>query len=202
MLKRRKNTFESNEGNKELNFLSEDIKVTLSWDDEVGQNLPEVTDEDIEAKQERFCILMGRVVIKDGSEANIEIQSVIQKTREDFEDPTLYKEGVKVVHVNLAKIIEFAELIKSNVPDCADQELVGDIHTHPVRERELNPGVKPWHPSQGDIGDIVKGYKSGSLSSQKPYIFGIAVQHEGETSYAFYRMVLVDGVYKARMVNR
>ena len=176
-----------------LDFTSENFKVTFSIAPEAVQFLPEVTAEDLETKKEKYRLLVGEVTVSN-QEANVHIKGILEMT--DEEQKRCYSEGInEVSDINIPEIQKIIRDVQNTYPEYTDFGFLGDIHTHPTTEKDLN-GIEPWLLSKGDIESIVAAYESKQLSPEKPYIFGIAAPDEkGETQYSFYRLIKTGSEY-------
>ena len=184
----------SNESISEIDYLREDLKVYFSFEAEAAECLPEVTDEDLASRMEKYRIFTGTAEQLDENSIALRIKTIIEVD----DEPGYYTEGIEEVRdVNILKIKRMVSEIRDNNPDYADSNFIGDIHTHPILPNKPYEGFDPSSPSPDDIADIIRNYKSGALSPAEPFIFGIAAPDlNGSTVYSFYRLVLVDGEYK------
>lgn len=182
---------------KPADYTSKEIQLDIRLTDDVIANLPEITSEQIENKREHFRALLGRVEVSSSGQIGVSIEAILDMEN----DPSYYSEGeAEVTGINLQGLKRVVANVGEKYPEFAGLELVGDIHTHPVVSQE--DGVDLLSPSDNDIEDIIAQYDNGVLSSDKPYIFGIAaVNNIGETEYSFYRLVKEAGDYKVENIR-
>lgn len=181
-----------------VDFLSEETRLQLSLAKEAALYLPQISTEELETRKEQFRILLGKIITEESGLVTVHIQSVLEM---DEQDHGYYQEGIEMVTgVNIPAIKSFVENLKEGEEDYG--EFIGDIHTHPIQEKDFEDGIKPWDPSSEDIDDVVRNYESGALASDKPYIFGIASpDDEGNTLYSFYRIVKKEQGYSCVRVE-
>ncbi len=176
-----------------IDFLDENLRVTFSFTEKVGAHLPEVTPSDLRARREKYAILLGKVRPQEKNSVHVTIEAVMQVDPHDSRDAqgeALYTEHVEYVLPNLAAIQRSIEELRRAYPQYRNLEFIGDVHTHPVETHELDAHQRPWQPSDGDAMAVFEEYYTrGNLSSDRPFIFGVAAPHEGQTVYAFYRLI-------------
>lgn len=184
----------SDESLPEIDYLRGDLKVSFSFEAEAAEYLPEITPEDLVTKMEKYRIFTGTVKQLDKDSIVLRIKTIIEVD----DEPGYYTEGVEEVRdANILKIKRMVREIRDQHPEYADSKLIGDIHTHPILPNKPYEGFDPSSPSPDDIADIIRNYRTGSLSHNEPFIFGIAAPDlNGSTVYSFYRLVLSDGEYK------
>ena len=188
------------EASKKIEWLDPGLNVSIEYGEDVGQFLPEVTNADMVSKQERYRILLGGFASDGEGGQRVEVLGVMEADPEAVGDRQMYTEGVLSVQPRLDVVRQYVEAIRDAHPEYAHMQLVGDVHTHPTRQDDYPEGVEPWHPSEEDIQDIVAEYKAGNILEDEPFVFGIAVQVNNETLYAFYRLVKEDDKYQAVQV--
>lgn len=208
-----------------MNILNEKINIVMTMSDEVFHCLPEVSLEDLQTKRERYRLLLGkweieepslyyspvrikekgyrliseRLEFKDPKNLLISVEAVLE-----IPDPAYYVEkNGRISGINLLAIKKLISDLRNNHSGYSQLVLVGDIHTHPTLQNELDDHQRPWHPSSLDIKYLADTYKCGELDGSQPFIFGIAgAIGSGKTGYAFYRLIKANGDYLARAVNR
>jgi hypothetical protein len=173
------------ERKKSPDFFDENYRVSVTLAKEARDAIPEITDADLEAEQERFCVFLGDTTYgKNGSIVNI--RAVLEA--DGKEKDRFYREGKREVIVDIAAIKQWVSVLKKQIPEIQNMEMVGDLHTHP-----LHPDVMEIHPcavNQGDAQAIINLYEKGILDGSQPYIFAIAGRdREGYTEYRYYRMI-------------
>lgn len=185
-----KNKYESTPS---IDYLNEHFRVSFEIDPEAVEFLPEITEEELRTKREKYGILLGTTEIISSEEVKVLIRGILQ-TEEN--ERGYYNELKEVVdNINLLAIQRMVEGIQKANPEYREFHLIGDIHTHPVKPKEIG-GVTGTQPSKGDVESIAKAYKEGALTADKPFVFGIAAPDEnGETQYAFYRLMKRGGEY-------
>ena len=194
------NIYNSIEKESNLDFSNEHLNITFSFDKEVADNLPEVSEDDLKTGNEKYRVLLGNISQQDNNQAHIIIKGILEAGLK--EKDLFYSEGKEEVNPNLGNIQKWVKSIQSAIPEYIDFSFIGDIHTHPITsENNLDKNVDSCTPSDGDIKDIIQEYEKGNLSFDKPFIFGIAGRDSSQenTSFAFYRLVRKDGEY---LINR
>ena len=186
------------EREKDFNFLGEQIKTYVFVDPEAAEYLPKITKQDLANKKERYRILMGEYGIDESDENKvfIFIKSILEA--EPDKEPGYYQEGKEEVIVNLPRIKDLVRKIQERNPEFRQQNLVGEIHTHPVAYGDPTLSVKqrPWHPSKEDFDPIENSYRDKILTPDKPFIFGIAgLNKNSKTRYGFYKAVKRGAAY-------
>jgi len=181
-----------------VDFLNEKLSIKFRFEEEAVGFLPEVTADDLESRIEKYRILLGRVE-QVGDSVRITVTGILEMQNE----PIFYREEKEAVSgVNIPAIERFIQKYNDAYPGILNGTLVGDVHTHPVFTKDFENGLDPWTPSSGDIESIVADYERGALSNEKPFIFGIAgPADDGETQYAFYRLIKNDDNYEVREVE-
>lgn len=175
--------FRSQERERNINFLNENLKVSFEISPEAFQYLPVISKEDIRIGLERFAVLLGIVRINQDGSVHLEIKGVYQETEEDVHRS--YKEGVDSVTYDLKIIQDRAKEIQQDYKEYQNFKFLGDIHTHP------SSGIA--EPSRTDLLSVIRAYESGDIKVDQPYIFGIGARHvSGEMEYWFYRIIKTD----------
>ena len=182
----------------DIDFLSENLKISLTFEEEAVDHLPTVTPEDLRTRMEKYRVLTGKMDLAGENSIALHIKGILEITDENG----FYTEGVEEVkNVNLLRIQKAVKQLQEYDPSYANYGFLGDIHTHPVLPDAPYEGFDPSLPSVADMTDIISNYESGQLSSSAPFIFGIAApEHNGQTTYSFYRLIQVDGEYKCTSV--
>ena len=197
------NIYKSIEKEPNIDFSSENFKITFSFDREAVDNLPKVSDNDLKKGDEKYRILLGSIDQQDSGHANILIKGVLEADSKEKE--LFYYEGKEEVGPNLGNIKKWVKSIQSSIPEYSDFNFIGDIHTHPItNENDLDENIDPCTLSNSDIEDIVREYENGNLSFDKPFIFGVAGRNTSQenTSYVFYRLVKKDGKYIINQIEK
>ncbi len=179
-----------------INYLDEKINIIFSFDKEAATHLPEVSAEELKTKKEKYAALLGKAIIKDGENTEILIKGILQM---EGENHGYYKEGIhEVSKIKTSEIVQLLEKVKETNEEYRDFDLVGEIHTHPIYRHDSNS----CNPSKGDMDSIIDVYEKQMLTSDKPYIFGIAgVDKKGNTQYAFYRLIKKADKYSCMPIN-
>jgi hypothetical protein len=173
------------EQNKNPDFLDEHYKVSVTLSEDARESIPEITDEDLENEQERFSVFLGDTTYGQ-SEAVVNIKAVLQA--DEKEKDKFYREGKREVNVDIAAIKKWVEVLKKQIPEIQNMEMVGDLHTHPLHPDDME--MNPCSVNQGDAQSIINLYENKILDSSKPYIFAIAgLNRERYTEWRYYRMV-------------
>lgn len=180
-----------------IDYLDENLRVSFRFEGEAVDYLPLVTAEDLESRVEKYRLLLGQVEIVEG-EVNLVIQAILELQNE----PVYYQEGKEAVSgVNISAIKQLVTSM-DNGDSGNNLALIGDIHTHPLLPKDFENGLDPCSPSPGDIESIIADYERGALRPDEPFIFGIAGPDEnGDTQYAFYRIICSNGVYGVKQVE-
>lgn len=179
-------------------FLSEKITIRFDIAEEAAHYLPEVSSEDLKTRREKYGILLGTWNQEDSENVRVRLEAVLEVTEDDPGGKGhYYTEDINEVHnINLSAIKNLVEATKRANPEFAHLELIGDIHTHPVLPHSLREDQHPSDMSDGDYKDLMANYQRGDLTSQHPFIVGIAGPDEnGETSYAFWRLIKRDNKF-------
>lgn len=170
-----------------IDYLNERFRVIFEIDLEALQFLPEVTEEELRTKKEKYGVLLGTTETISTEEAKILIKGILQAEEHEH---GYYDESTEVVeNINLPAIQRMVEGIQQAHAEYRDFHLIGDIHTHPIKPEERE-GIVGTIPSEGDVESIAEAYRNGTLTPDKPFIFAVAAPDEkGETQYAFYRLI-------------
>ncbi len=182
-----------------VDFLDENLQLSIGYSENVGQYFPEVNPQDLEAGRERYRILLGRTNLEDSS-AHVEITHVVEITPEENQRLFAYNEGSNHVSVDMAGVQEYVRGIQGSFSEYRHVQLIGDMHTHPTTVYDLNPGQHPCDPSQADLEDVARDYENGLISPNQPFVFAIAGPQNGQTVYAFYRLFKRTGIYHVQRV--
>lgn len=183
-----------------VDFLDERVNVSVEMTKEAFANLPEINQNDLTTKRERYRLMCGRWDVLGDNEVRVVIEAVLEMPNQ----PIYYTETKNRIRgVNLPAINEAIDQLRRMRPEYRHLELVGDFHTHlNTQDEELTPHGRPWHPSQGDIESIALSYESGILKTSHPFLFGIAGPFEGgQTGYSFYRIIKNAKGYDFRRVE-
>lgn len=169
-------------------FLDENLKIKIRLEKEAEWNMPRISSEDLETKQEKYAVLLGKTEIVSQEEVGITIKGVLEMVGD--EQAAFYSPGIEgVSNINIPGLRKYVERLQQRIPEYADFSFIGDVHTHPVLPRDLG-GLSSCDPSGGDIEGIIKYYETGKLNKNSPFIFGIiGPNDEGILQYAFYRIV-------------
>ena len=118
-------------------------------------------------------------------------------------EPQYYTEGTNEIHsIDIPALQKLVTKIQGENPEFKQYDLIGEIHTHPIIPNKLSQNQHPCDPSDGDVGSISDHYERNVLKPDEPFIFGIAGRGEnGQTEYAFYRLIKKDGRYEVRSLN-
>ncbi len=207
-----------------MDILDEKTNIIMTMSEEVLHHLPEVSFEDLQKKRERYRLLLGKWEIedptfycspvqmegkgyrfisgkweiKDPKNLLISVEGVLE-----IPDPAYYIEKKGSINdINFPAIKKLISNLRNYHSGYSQLALVGEIHTHPTIQGELEDNQRPWHPSFWDIKYLVDTYKRGELDSNQPFIFGIAgAIGRGKTEYAFYRLIKTNGDYSIRTVE-
>jgi hypothetical protein len=173
-------------------FLDERVRINFSLHPEAAEHLPEVSAEELESRQEQFRILVGRFV-RQGDEVQLTVKGVLWF--DETEQHGCFVEGKEEIKsVDLAKIRTEVEGLKRAAPEFKDDELIGEIHTHPILPKDMDSN--PWDPSDPDIDSIIQAYELGALTPDKPYIFAVGgLDADGKMQYTFNRLIRRGGAY-------
>ena len=170
-----------------VDFLNERTRVSMRMSDEAFGYLPEITSEERETEQERFRTLLGRWQQKGEHEVEVHIEAIVE-----FEPRELryLDERHGEVVVDTREIKNLVTNLQATYPEYRQYMLLGELHTHPVLQNELDSHQRSWHFSSGDQEAWINEYKNGVLSNDCPFIFGVAgAMENGKTGYSFYRVV-------------
>lgn len=171
-----------------IDFTNPDLKVRIDISPEAEKHLPKISNEDLWQSQERFRFLYGYLEPQGPGEVKINITAVCELP----DQPDTYTEGKGLVDkVNISKAKQKLDYATKKLGITG--HIIGEIHTHPISQSELEAHQKPWHPSPEDEKAWISFYESGFLKADTPFIFGIAGAYENKTGYAFYRMVKKEG---------
>ncbi len=165
------------------NFLKPERRISVEISNQAFEHFPEISPEELESKQERYFLLLGN----SGIEGSVKINGVMQ-----LEDTTgFYQEGREsVAGVNISALKSIADGVRTLGPEYTSWHFVGEMHTHPVIQEELDVNQRSHHPSEEDIQAWIACYERGELTGDTPFIFAIAgAQENGSTGYAYYRVV-------------
>ena len=168
----------------QINFNNPELRVVLDISPEADNHLPVISPEDLKTKRERFRLFYGKTESVSHDKIKVKIEAVTELP----DQPDFYEEGnagVRIKNIQRAKLV----LDKAMEQEGLDWQFIGEIHTHPITQSELEENQRPWHPSPEDEQGWKSFYESGFLKSGQPCIFGIAGSYEGKTGYAFYRVI-------------
>ena len=196
--------YESKEKIEKINFLDENLKVSFSFNKEAIPHLPEVSDDDLVTKKEKYRILLGDFEKIGSDNININVNGILEADPEGDEVDLFYQERKNEIVLDLGAVKKWVKAIQNSNSDLEDYNLVGDIHSHPVLKNDLEGNLNPCDLSQGDFDDVVKAYESGILSSDKPFVFGVAGRETtgSGTSYVFYRLVKNENGYFVKLLGK
>ncbi len=187
------------EGIKSPDFLNEQLRMSLDISDRAFEHLPEVNPIDLETKKEQYRVLLGTWERTPEGDIKLKVESVMEVP----DQPHYYVEGKESVdNINIPALRQTVQYVSENDEASKGLELVGDIHTHPITQEELEPNQRPWMLSPEDIEAMVESYENGSLSADRPFIFGIAApMPDGKTGYKFYRLIKSSEGYATQEVK-
>lgn len=191
------NLNEASEVEKPVDFLSNELNITISISDEAFEHFPEVSEVEMKTGQEKFRILLGNHT-KELTSVNINIEAIM----EIVEPYGYYHEGIEeITGINIQALEELVKGLKDK-EEYKGLKIVGDLHTHPVKQSQLDPDQRSFHLSQGDIDCMISHYTNGELDANSPYVFMIAGSLEdGKTGYAYYRVIKDGDKYHAVNVH-
>ncbi len=191
---------EINEQGTKINFLDEKVVVSFKIDKTAVKYLPEVTDSDLETKREKYRVLLGKIIQYRPKAVKIVINGILELKKNE---PQYYTEGTNEIHsIDIPALQKLVTKIQGENPEFKQYDLIGEIHTHPIIPNKLSQNQHPCDPSDGDVGSISDHYERNVLKPDEPFIFGIAGRGEnGQTEYAFYRLIKKDGRYEVRSLN-
>ena len=179
----------------EVDFTSEHLEIELTLYNEAAENLPKISPEDILNEHERACVLLGDIEVVGRNQVKINIKAVLEQS----EGEGLYLEHVREVYFDFPKIRQMVSDVKNHYPEFSDLDFIGDLHTHPIKQKEEE---HHFRPSSGDIEAIKAGYESNLLNKNSPYIFMIAAPDENsDTTYTFWRMVKIGSELQAVIIG-
>lgn len=176
---------EMSEHEEPVDFLSRELDMTISISEEAFTHFPEVSEREIETGQEKFRILLGSYV-KQLTGVNVNIDAIMELT----EPYGYYHEGIEEIReINIQALKDLVKRLEDS-KESQGLKMVGDLHTHPVKQSRLHPNQRSFHLSQGDIDCMISHYKDGVINANSPYVFVIAGSLEdGKTGYAYYRVI-------------
>ncbi|MCK9393528.1 hypothetical protein M0Q03_01870, partial [bacterium] len=120
----------TNEQEKSIDFLDKKRNLSFYFDEEAAASLPEVSQEDIETGQEKYCLLLGNTQPNEKDEnTSVEIKCVLQSEDNEIK---FYEEGREYVDINLTTAQKVVKALQDGYPEYKNCELVGEVHTHPV----------------------------------------------------------------------
>ena len=181
-----------------INYLSEDTHVFVTFEAEAAEFLPNINEEDLETRKEKFAVLMGTVKRTSGDTITLTIKGIMEQTA----DERFWDEGVEVVeNVDSGRNKAIVDEICRSNPEYNDHEFLGDVHTHPIMP-DPDMGYFTSRPSTSDVESIISEYERGTLDKNRPYIFMIASpSKDGETVYSMYRLVKTTRGYEVRNID-
>lgn len=180
-------------------FLKESINYRFSFTEEAVRHLPEITQEDIESGKECFALMLG-TWSGDQNDISLNVSSVLRVP----DDSRFYKETEGGVDdINYKAIRQLIEQFKQLGHIDKGLVLLGDVHTHPITDEELEhlDGQQAAF-SEGDQISAISHYLEGDLDSSSPYIFGVISdtlnrEQDDRSTYTFFRVAQDDeGNYK------
>lgn len=181
--------YDAKEDLRTIDYLDGNLRVSFDIGPAAGESLPEVSAEENESGKERFAVFLGVVERTSADAVNFNIKGVYEETDEDRAlGRGTYIEGKEQVDVRIPAIKQAIAAIQASNPEYKDFNFIGHIHTHPG----LPPSedVIALQPSEGDIAAFAYSYNNAEMRPSEPFIFAIAApNHQGETQYAFYRLV-------------
>lgn len=182
-----------------IDFFNENLNLTFSFEDDVMKNLPEITDVALETGKEQYRIFLGRINQSDINDVNVEIVKVDEIPAGP--DEGFYEEKTDEVTVNLRNVKNHANYLCQVMPKLKNCFFVGDIHTHPKKQSDLDDWQHPCNYSEEDLKSICDNYEEGTLSSNEPFIFAIAGREGKETNYVFYHIIKKGDKYEAKVIS-
>lgn len=182
-------------------FLNEKLKLDFIIEQEVFDNLPKITDNDLKTRMEAYRYFIGEFQNIDKNEAVVNILGVVEEVSNVKKQ--LYLEMKEEVLPVVEAIKNRVEDISKYEPEFKNSELVGDIHTHPgtKESQNLDAGQNVWDPSEQDVKAIIKLYEDGTIPRSKLFIFGIVGRDGEDTVYAFYRLVQQNHEYEVEKLK-
>lgn len=163
------------EKEKSSDLISEKVRYRMEIGSENIDSFPQVTDEDILAKKERYVALIGKWSVK-GENVFMGVEGVI-------ETDNLDSQGNRVA-VDFTALQELLDEGKLKNQDLVNIDIIGEVHTHPEM------GKNTHLPSSIDIEEWIRHYESGQFPSNKPFAFGISTRgDDGKNNLAFYRVI-------------
>ncbi len=187
-----------------IDFLNERLKVSFTVEQNVADNLPiidnSVFDKKLEAREEIYRAFLGEFTVEKDDSVTVHLTGILEIPDDEETKGHYYNESSLAVAVNLKNIKTLIDSLK-NKDEFKDTILIGDIHTHPVKESELKNSLSPLMPSNDDILSIIESYKDGTLSMDRPFIFAIAANIDNKMQYAFYRLIKKNDKYYYQSLN-
>ncbi len=181
----------------EINFLDPNLEITFSFEEETALALPDITPEDVESGQERYVVLIGNLVRNSVNDVTVILEDVWQQA--ERRGYWWQEEKLEITGVKFAELLDYAKEACEQNPELVGQMLIGELHTHPVIPE---PGdADPADPSPADLSAIADYHDAGFLTN-RPFIFGIASLKQGETHYAFYRLINDNGNYAFERIEK
>lgn len=182
-----------------MDTLDEKISMEMTMSDEAYGYLPVITRENLKTKKEAYRLLLGTWKIINPRL----IQVNVEATFEIPNNPKYYREEKeKIAEVDMLAIKKTISNLKENFSEYRHLVLVGEIHTHPVQQKEINSNDRPWHLSPGDKSSLTSQYKCGNIDPSQPFLLGVAgATEDGKTGYAFYRLIKKNKKYHIRPVE-
>jgi hypothetical protein len=182
-----------------IDFFNEKLAMTFSIDAEAAKFLPEISDQELKTKKEKYQILLGEIEKSGNGKFNVLIKGILEA--DENEKDLFYTEGAGQVMPNIAAIKKWVRDIQAAVPEYQDYKFIGDLHTHPTTPEELD-GLHPCTPSPEDIEDVRLEFENGNLSANEPFVFGIAGRVGRRTEYAFYRLIKKKNKFSVQLIDR
>jgi hypothetical protein len=105
------------------NFLDPTLRLSFTFDDESGHYLPDITQEELRTRQEKYRLFLGNVFYKaQSNEAVISIQGVLDCEN----DARYYTESLmEVANVDMPRIKALVQDMKTHGKDYSDLNLIG-----------------------------------------------------------------------------
>lgn len=173
-------------------MLDEKVDIVMTMSEVAYYWLPVITPQDLQGRRERYRFLLGTWKVAHVKKVLVNIEAVCEVPN----DPVYYEEMDKIRGVNIPALKSLVPVLQERYPEYGRLQLMGEIHTHPILQRELGKHQRPWHLSSTDKGVLVDAYEQGELDSKEPFLMGVAGRIEGgKTGYAFYRLVKIDSEY-------
>lgn len=178
-------------------FYSEGLEYKMTIGSENAEDFPKVTPEDIRKHREKFVALFGRWKV-NGDKVILRVEGTVGS-----DGPPIVFSVEDKIAVDYGELRKFFEKAKATNPAMSDMDIIGEVHTHPYKNREECGGVDPWLPSPTDIKETIKAHSFGLIPNDKPFVFGVSsIGEDGKQNLAFYRIVRgPDGDLSPRAFN-